>query len=84
MRTDPKLRHRPSRIARSIAIVAAAALGATALPSTSTAASFPGVSLGATSGYSSKVDMSWKAARNWIYICGSNAFPRYAKIVYTF
>ncbi len=48
------------------------------------AVSFPGVNLGATSGYSSRVDMTWKAVRNWIYLCGNNAYPRYAQIVYTY
>lgn len=42
------------------------------------------LNVGATSGYSTRVDMEWTATRNFIYICGSNAYPRYAKIVYTY
>lgn len=42
------------------------------------------VNLGATSGYSSRVDMDWRAVRAYIYICGSNAYPRDAQIVYTY
>ncbi|MDI1459713.1 hypothetical protein QEZ54_01910 [Catellatospora sp. KI3] len=46
--------------------------------------SFPFVNLGVTSGYSSRVDMTWEAKRNWIYICGGNAYPAYASVIYTY
>lgn len=40
------------------------------------------VNLDATSGHSAFVEMSWRAVRNWIYICGSNDYPTWSRTVY--
>lgn len=37
-----------------------------------------------TSGYSSRVDMSWNWVRNWGYLCGNNNYPLQAGIVYAY
>lgn len=53
--------------------------------SISAAATFSyGLSLSGTSGYSTNVDMSWYWARNWGYICGNNAYPSSAQVIYTY
>jgi hypothetical protein len=46
------------------------------------AANLPFISLSATSGYSTNVQMHWLAARNWLYICGDTDYPPYAETVF--
>jgi hypothetical protein len=42
------------------------------------------VSVSATSGYSAYVRLHWQAARVWIYLCGNNAYPPQAQIIYAY
>jgi hypothetical protein len=42
----------------------------------------PFISLEATSGYSTSMDLSWLAARDWMDLCGNDNYPPYSGIIY--
>jgi hypothetical protein len=46
------------------------------------AMSISGISLEATSGYSTNVTLSWTAARDFMLLCGNNDFPTRSGIIY--